>query len=422
MSDEVPLGTQAEALQVISSTEGLFLLPLTDIDNSIPISQAEKCCPVRGKWKKQQAINICSLLKENFNDTWFAYQMWKVKRKIINVEDELKLTLIQCNRIKWYIYSVRKFGSLMVMIKLYKYIYVHTLYKQMLYICMHMSMLRHFSWVQLFVTLWTVACQVPLSMGFSREYWNGFLYPPPGELLDPGIESVSLESSALQADSLPTGPSRTCMCLCVCVYICVCVCVCVCVYTHACIYICIHTSIYTYTQILEGLRCQPTVPCGVWPCLPLQSHVPSLPPALSLSTLASLSSATHLMFPAACYSFCLGGSSSIFSPIISCSSYRPQFKSHLPRKPSQTTTPLPGPPKTGQTPLYSTFRDYIPFLVLLSLVSLDLLLFVVILFICLLWWNVSSKREGLCSPFRFWCLEKDLVFRRGSRNTCGLNK
>ena len=267
--------------------------------------------------------------------------------------------------------------------------------------------------------VWTVACQVSLSMGFSREYWNGLLYPPPGELLDPGIESVSVESPALQADSLPTGPPRKSMCVCVCVYIYVCVCVCV--YTHTCIYIRIHTCIYTYIQILEGLRCQPTVPCGVWPCLPLQSHVPSLLPALSLSTLASLSSATHLMFPAACYSFCLGGSSSIFPPIISCSSYRPQFKSHLLRKPSQNTTPLPGPPKTGQTPLYSTFGDYIPFLVLLSL-SLDLLLFMVILFICLLWWNVSSKREGLCSPFRFWCLEKDLVFRRGSRNTCGLNK
>lgn len=49
MSDEGPLGTQAEALQAISSTEGLFLLPLTDIDNSVLISQTEKSCSVRGK-------------------------------------------------------------------------------------------------------------------------------------------------------------------------------------------------------------------------------------------------------------------------------------------------------------------------------------------------------------------------------------
>ena len=40
--------------------------------------------------------------------------------------------------------------------------------------------------VQLFVTLWTVACQVPLSMGFSRqEYWSGLPLSSPGVLLDP---------------------------------------------------------------------------------------------------------------------------------------------------------------------------------------------------------------------------------------------
>ena len=158
MSDEGPLGTQAEALQAISSTEGLFLLPLTDIDNSVLISRTGKSCSMSGKWKIQQAINICSLLKENLNDTWFACQMLKVKRKIINVEEEVKLTHIHCKRINWYTCSGKKFGSLVVMIKLYKYIYVHTLYKQMLYICMRVSMLRHFSWIQLFVTLWTVAC------------------------------------------------------------------------------------------------------------------------------------------------------------------------------------------------------------------------------------------------------------------------
>ena len=44
------------------------------------------------------------------------------------------------------------------------------------------------SCVQLFATLWTVACQDPLSMEFSRqEYWNGLPFPPPGDLSDPGI-------------------------------------------------------------------------------------------------------------------------------------------------------------------------------------------------------------------------------------------
>jgi hypothetical protein len=44
-------------------------------------------------------------------------------------------------------------------------------------------------------------------MGFSRqEYWNGLPCPPPGDLLNPGIESLSPESPALQVDSLPTEP------------------------------------------------------------------------------------------------------------------------------------------------------------------------------------------------------------------------
>ena len=52
------------------------------------------------------------------------------------------------------------------------------------------------------VLTWTVACQAPLSMGFSRqEYWSGLPFPSPGDLSNPGIEPGS---PALQADSLPT--------------------------------------------------------------------------------------------------------------------------------------------------------------------------------------------------------------------------
>ena len=52
------------------------------------------------------------------------------------------------------------------------------------------------------MTPWTVACQVPQSMGFSRqEYWSGLPFPSPGDLPDPGIEPGS---PALEADSLPT--------------------------------------------------------------------------------------------------------------------------------------------------------------------------------------------------------------------------
>ena len=44
----------------------------------------------------------------------------------------------------------------------------------------------------LFVVLWTVACQAPLSMGFSRhEYLSRLPFPTPGDLSDPGIKPVS---------------------------------------------------------------------------------------------------------------------------------------------------------------------------------------------------------------------------------------
>ena len=49
-----------------------------------------------------------------------------------------------------------------------------------------------------------VACQVLLSMGFSRqEYWSGLPFPSPGDLPNPEIEPGS---PALQVDSLPSEP------------------------------------------------------------------------------------------------------------------------------------------------------------------------------------------------------------------------
>ena len=53
-------------------------------------------------------------------------------------------------------------------------------------------MLSCFSCVQLFVTLWTIARQAPLSMGFSRqEYWSRSPFPSPGNLPNPWIKPVS---------------------------------------------------------------------------------------------------------------------------------------------------------------------------------------------------------------------------------------
>ena len=53
-------------------------------------------------------------------------------------------------------------------------------------------MLSCFSRVRLCVTVWTVALQAPLSMGFPRqEYWSGLPFPSPGNLPNPGIEPAS---------------------------------------------------------------------------------------------------------------------------------------------------------------------------------------------------------------------------------------
>ena len=65
-------------------------------------------------------------------------------------------------------------------------------------------LLYSLSRIQFFVTPWTVAYQVPSSMGFSRqECWSGLPSPSPGDLPDPGIEPGS---PTLQADALPSEP------------------------------------------------------------------------------------------------------------------------------------------------------------------------------------------------------------------------
>ena len=64
----------------------------------------------------------------------------------------------------------------------------------------------HFSRVRLFVTVWTLVCQAPLSMGFSRwDYWSGLLCPPPGDLPNPGMEPKSFMSPALAGGFFTTS-------------------------------------------------------------------------------------------------------------------------------------------------------------------------------------------------------------------------
>ena len=63
---------------------------------------------------------------------------------------------------------------------------------------MHERVLSCISSVQLFMTLWNIARQAPLPMGFSRqEYWSGLPSLPSGVLSDPGMEPRSFTSPAL---------------------------------------------------------------------------------------------------------------------------------------------------------------------------------------------------------------------------------
>ena len=69
-----------------------------------------------------------------------------------------------------------------------------------------LCVLSCFSCVQLFATPWTVAHQVPLSMGFSKQqFWIVLPCPPPGDLPDPEIEPVS---PALSGGFFTTEPPR----------------------------------------------------------------------------------------------------------------------------------------------------------------------------------------------------------------------
>ena len=96
-----------------------------------------------------------------------------------------------------------------------KYISIYT------YMCM--CMFSRFSCVPLFVTLWTVAFQAPLSMGFSRrDYWCGLPYLPPGDLPDLGMEPMSACISCISGRFFAhwtTWEAHVCVCVCVCMYV-----------------------------------------------------------------------------------------------------------------------------------------------------------------------------------------------------------
>ena len=76
--------------------------------------------------------------------------------------------------------------------------YPQNVHFQVKRICLTVSLLFSHQVVSDSATPWTVACQAPLSMEFSRqEYWNGLPLPTPGGIPDPGIKPVSLPSPSL---------------------------------------------------------------------------------------------------------------------------------------------------------------------------------------------------------------------------------
>ena len=68
------------------------------------------------------------------------------------------------------------------------------------------GMLGCFSHVWFFETLWTIACQTPLSTGFcGQENWSLLLCPPLGDLTNPGIKPESLMSPVLASRFFTTS-------------------------------------------------------------------------------------------------------------------------------------------------------------------------------------------------------------------------
>ena len=67
------------------------------------------------------------------------------------------------------------------------------------------AVLSRFSHVWLFASLWTIAHQAPMSMGFSRQkYWNGLPFPSPGIFLTQG-SNLHLKSLALTSRLFATS-------------------------------------------------------------------------------------------------------------------------------------------------------------------------------------------------------------------------
>ena len=127
------------------------------------------CCSSSSKWKYRIILLAVNLISPWSNMNWNILLL-STGHKII--------TSMRCTHFSY---------------RMIKSFWIH--------ICVVLS---HFSCVRLFVTLWTVACQAPLSMGFSRqESWSGLPFPSPGELATRGLNLHLLRLLHWQMGSLP---------------------------------------------------------------------------------------------------------------------------------------------------------------------------------------------------------------------------
>ena len=119
----------------------------------------------------------------------------------------MALSFKPCNQ--WQFFSPRTLNSLLVSFpNIFRAFFLYLLFLSFclfflefsfthiqlyMYVYTPVCVLSHFSHIQPFTTLWTVAHQAPLSMGFSRqECWSGLPCPAPEDLSNPGIKHTSV--------------------------------------------------------------------------------------------------------------------------------------------------------------------------------------------------------------------------------------
>ena len=143
--------------------------------------------------------------------------VFKLTIMTVQAEPELLTTKLQCPRKQSDVIYIVCVWIWYICVCEYVNIYV--------YACVHAKSLQS---CPTLVTLWTVALQAPLSMGFCRqEYYSGLPSPPPGDLPDPGIEPMSHYVSCIAVGFFITSATWEAH-----IGIYIRVCVCGCAHTH----------------------------------------------------------------------------------------------------------------------------------------------------------------------------------------------